>query len=192
MEREQIVTYLNGSFQINPPLQGIHLGYLDRFSRIRHMKRDVKLLKKLRDPLREAVGLPLGLEGAYYVAGEIFFSDYDNPTIIEYNDPPSGQPRLWCSWEASGDGESYYWTNGDKNYGHVAWLEYLIKHFLNPWHYKLSGRVECENYFCKYISPDGDEEENEVEIPYVEKSELIIKDDNIVIENALGTFRDER
>jgi hypothetical protein len=152
------------------------------------MKRDVMLLEKLGDPLRKAVGLPLGLEGAYYVAGTEERLSEHNPTIIDFNEPPSGQPGLWCFWEPSGDGESLVWVNGDKTYGHDTWLEYLIEHFLNPWNYKLSGRIECSCYFCKYVYPNGDEE-NEVDIRYVEKSELIIKDDNIVIENVLGTFR---
>jgi len=66
-------------------------------------------------------------------------------------------------------------------------------HFFNPWHYKLSGRSECECHFCKYVPPKGDEyKENEVNVRYIQKSELILTDDNIVIENALGTFRDER
>jgi hypothetical protein len=44
-------------------------------------------LEKLRDPLREAVGLPLGLEGAYYVAGKRG-EEIDDPTVIALNDPP--------------------------------------------------------------------------------------------------------
>jgi hypothetical protein len=183
--------YLNGEFQINPPLQGIHFAYLERFGRIRHMKRDVVLLEKLRYPLRKAVGLPLGLDGAYYVAGEI--PSEHHPTIIEFNEPPQEQPGLWCFWEPSGDGESYIWRNGDKTYGHSTWLEYLIEHFLKPWNYTLSGRIECSDYFCKYVYPNGEEdEENEVEIQCVDKSELIINDDNIVIDNFLGTFREEQ
>jgi len=187
-----MMNYFEGKFQINPPLQGNHLGYLDRFSRIRHVTRDVKLLEKLGDPLREAVGLPLGEEGAYYMAGEISFDpNFTDPTIISYNEPPQGQPSSWCHWEATGDGESYFCVNGDKVYGYDSWLEYLIAHFFNPWHYKLSGRIECHYHFFRYIHPNGEEEdeENELEIPSVQKSELIIKDDNVVIKNVLGTFR---
>jgi hypothetical protein len=187
------VVYLNGKFQIEPPLQGIHLAYLDRFSRVRRMKRDVLLLEKLRDPLREAVGLPLGLDGAYYVAGEIYASnEHDNPTVIAVNEPPQEQPGLWCFWTPTGNGESYVWRGSEKYYDHSAWLEYMIAHFFNPWNYKLSGKVECDDYFCEYVSPNGDEDsDNEVEISYVDRSELIIKDNNIVIENDLGTFKDE-
>ena len=185
------MTYLNGTFKISPPLQGIHLAYLDRFSRIRHMRRDVGLLEKLRDPLREAVELPLGLEGAYYVAGKRG-EESDDPTVIELNYPPLEQPHLWCAWEPIGDGGSLIWRNGGKNYDYGTWLEYLIAHFFNPWHYKLSGKMECNDYFSKYIYPNGEEDsENEIEVPYVERSELIVKDDNIVIENDLGTFKEE-
>ena len=187
--------YLDGKFKINPPLQGIHLGYLDRFNHIRHMKRDVLLLENLRDPLREAVGLSLGLEGAYYVAGEMMVSDYyDNPTILDSNRPPQGLPALWCCWQPTGDGEYFLWNHSDKYYNHKTWLEYLIEHFFNPWNYTLSGRIESSYYYCEYIYPNGDDEddEDEVEVRCVEKSEIIINDDNIVIENVLGTFIDEQ
>jgi hypothetical protein len=183
-----IEMYLEGNFQINPPLQAIHFAYLERFGRIRHVKRDVALLEKWRDPLREAVGLPLGLEGAYYVAVDIY--DDKDSTVLEYNEPPQEQPRLWCSWEPSADGKFYVWIDGDKNYAYDAWLDYVIAHFFNPWHYKLSGKIECFEYYNKYFPPN-DEGEEEIAMRYVEKSELIIKDDNIVIENFLGTFKDE-
>jgi hypothetical protein len=186
--------YLDGKFQITPPLQGNHLAYLARFAQIRHMTWDVTLLENLRDPLREAVGLPLGVEGAYYVAVQEIMPLDPDPAIITPNRPPNGQPALWCCWEPSGDGESYVWANGEKNYGHKSWLEYLIAHFFKPWHYQLSGQVECSYHFCKYVYLNDDEEddENRVEIRCVKKSELIVKDDNLVIENVLGTFKDER
>jgi len=178
--------YLNGKFQINPPLQAIYLAYLDRFHRIRHVKWDTTILEKLKDPLREAVGLPLGLEGVYYVAGEIY--PRDDPTVLEFNYPPPGQPGLWCHWEPTGDGESLIWKDVDKAYDFNPWLKYLIEHFFNPWHYKLSGKINCHHYFNDIIR---DEKNQEIEVSYVERAELIIKDDNIVIENNLGTFQVE-
>jgi hypothetical protein len=147
---------------------------------------DVSLLEKMRDPLRESVGLPIGLEGAYYVGSEIHSTETDNPALLRHNDPPDGQPGLWCSWQPSGNGESYVWVSS-QNYTYNDWLKYLIAHFFKPWHYTLSGKLECNDYFSKYVSPNGDEE-NEIEIPYVEKSELIVKD-NTVIEKLLGTFK---
>ncbi len=184
--------YLDGKFRINPPLQAVHLAYLDRFHRVRHIKWDVGLLAKLRDPLREAAGLPLGLEGAYYVAGGMQ-PEYDNPAIIDYGTPPRGQPGFWCDWQSTGDGESFFWPYSEKGYAHDTWLEYLIEHFFTPWNYKLSGRIECSCHYYEYEYPNGDEEdeENMIEIPVVKKDELIIKNDNIIINNALGTFKEE-
>jgi hypothetical protein len=49
--------YLEGKFQINPPLQAIHFAYLERFSRIRHVKRDVALLEKWKEFSRYVVHL---------------------------------------------------------------------------------------------------------------------------------------
>ncbi len=58
----------------------------------------LRLLEKLRDPLREAVGLPLGEEGAYYMAGEISFDpNFTDPTIINYNEPPPRSIALICA-----------------------------------------------------------------------------------------------
>jgi hypothetical protein len=182
----KLMLFLHGEFKIEPPLPGNHLAYLDKFSRVRHMKRDVKLLEKLRDPLREAVGLPLGLDGAYYVAGEIPV-DRD-PTILNYNEPPLEQPGLWCFWAPTGNGESFAWRDVNKDYDYDTWLKYLIKYFFNPWNYKLSGKIDCCYYFSEFVYPNGEENE-EVEIQYVEEAELIIKDDNIVIENDLGTSK---
>lgn len=181
------MSHLHGKFKINPRLQGTHLAYLDRFSRIRHMKRDVLLLEQLHDPVRKDVGLPLGSEGAYYLAGERF-TEHEDPTVTAFNDSPCEQPGLWCHWEPTWNGESFIWRDGDKHYDHSTWIKYLIEHFFNPWDYKLSGKIECKNYFYEVVHPNGDEN-REQDIPYVEKSELVVTDNNIVIENNLGIFR---
>ena len=184
---EIIMMFSSGGFHINPPLQGIHLAYLDRISQIRHVKRDVSKLENLRDPLREMVGLPLGLEGAYYV-GERIPSKH-NSSVIDINKPPQGQPRRWCEWIPTEDGEFYFWAY-ERTYGYDSWLKYLIEHFFTPWNYKLSGRIECHYHCYRYVSLSGDGK-NEVEIPCVEKHELVINGDNIIVKNILGTFRAE-
>ncbi len=93
---------------IHPPLKAEHLAYLMRFQNVRHMKRDVKLLEKFRDPLRIAAGLPLGDEGAYYVAGPAFSIEYDDPSILDFNKPPKHQPSLWCPWSPKDRGRNKF------------------------------------------------------------------------------------
>lgn len=65
-------TEFQGSFQLDKPLKAEHLVYLKAFSDTRHMKRLIAKLEKIRDPIREAVGLPLGfrLTGSVHWEGQ--------------------------------------------------------------------------------------------------------------------------
>lgn len=56
-----------GSLSITPTLTKEHLEYLITFSDIRHMKRDGNIVATFKDSRRNAVGLPVGLNGEYYV-----------------------------------------------------------------------------------------------------------------------------
>jgi hypothetical protein len=134
-------TTFHGSFAITPALETKHLKYLDAFGSTRRMKRDAERTEKMSDELRTAVGLPVGVEGAYFVGDQQgFCGQTHTDDIIDYNHPPIGQPELWCGWSPSEDGAEYYAQDG-KNYGYVEWLEYLIEHFLGPWGYNLNGEI---------------------------------------------------
>ena len=50
-------------------------------------------------------------------------------------------PGLWCQWRPNESGTTIEWDGGEKFYEYVAWIEYLITHFLGPWGYKLEGEV---------------------------------------------------
>jgi hypothetical protein len=106
-----------------------HAAYLKQFSRTRRMRRDPKQLKQLPDPLREAVGLPLGQEGAYFVAGVDNWPRDRDASVLDYNQPPKGQPGLWCKWAPNELGTAIVWNRAEKFYDYVKWLKYLIKHF---------------------------------------------------------------
>jgi hypothetical protein len=49
---------------------------------------------------------------------------------------------LWCQWIATPDGRGIEWDGGEKFYHYIAWLQYIILHFLEPWGYRLSGEVK--------------------------------------------------
>ncbi len=49
---------------LDRPLSPQHLAYLNQFVQIRRVSWSVEHLQAIPDPLREAVGLPLGEEGA--------------------------------------------------------------------------------------------------------------------------------
>lgn len=138
-------TSFHGEFNPDKPLTQDQIAYLEAFSRTRRMSRDATQTEALPDPLRLAVGLPVGPQGAYYVGdhGDDLGQTHA-PEIINYNVPPQGQPGLWCQWVPDETGEAILWDGVEKFYEYVAWLEYLIEHFLKPWGYTLNGEVSWQ------------------------------------------------
>lgn len=126
-------TDFNGHFNIKPTMQQEHIAYLNEFNNTRRMQRDVDKTKKLSDPLREAVGLPVGTEGEFFVG-------VDDESIINHNSPPSTQPGLWCQWLVA-KGGTIIEAEGDKFYSYTEWLKYIIENFLKPWGYTVNGEV---------------------------------------------------
>ena len=137
-------TTFEGSFEVTPPLSGDHINYLQDFSCSRRMKRDPALAALVDDPVssRQRCGLPIGEEGAYMARpGPDGCGQQPDHSIVDYNTPPAGQPGRWCNWTATDDGREIVWDEGEKFYNYVAWLKYIIEHFLKPWGYSLSGEV---------------------------------------------------
>lgn len=134
-------TYFDGAFNLDRPLAPEHAVYLMAFGSTRRMVRDAALTAKRPDPLREAVGLPVGQEGGYFVGEAGFRGQEHTPDIIDHNTPPQGQPELWCQWIPDEDGTAIVWDEGEKFSHYIEWLQYLIDHFLTPWGYTLSGEV---------------------------------------------------
>ena len=56
-------------------------------------------------------------------------------------DPFEGCPSLYCQWVAT-SATTIEWDEGEKFYGYVEWLRYIIEHFLAPNGHTLSGTVE--------------------------------------------------
>ncbi len=131
-----------GEFTLNTKLADNHYKYLISFSNTRRMKRDSKLAESYSDPVRNSVVLPIGDEGEYYVGASGFMGQSNDESIVNYNDPPSSQPGLWCQWVPSFDRTKIEWNGGEKFYNYVEWLEYLISNFIKPWGYVLNGDVD--------------------------------------------------
>ena len=137
-------TDFEGSFKLDRPLTVAHKVYLDQFAETRRMKRDAAKTEKRDDPVRLAVGLPVGEEGAYFV-GEGGFAGQDNGSdVLNHNVSPEGQPGLWCKWVPNEAGTAIEWSGAEKFYDYVEWIAYLIEHFLEPWGYKVNGVVEWD------------------------------------------------
>ncbi len=137
-------TSFYGSFELDRPLTREHRRYLQMFSETRRMKRDAGRAAEFPDPVREAVGLPIGIQGGYFVGGGGFAGQDNDVSIVDYNEPPAGQPGLWCKWEPNDDGTEIEWNGVEKFSDYIEWITYLIGHFLDHWGYKLNGEVEWE------------------------------------------------
>ena len=118
-----------------------HAAYLRKFSRTRRMARNPDLVRTMPDPVREAASLPLGAEAAYFVGGSGPGGQSHDPSVLDYNRPPTGQPGLWCKWAPNEDGTAIVWTRAEKFYDYVEWCAYLIEHFLAPWGYVIDGEM---------------------------------------------------
>ena len=139
-------TNFNGSWTVTPALDAAQLAYLRAFNGSRRMKYNPNIVQDLPDPLRVAVGLPVGVDGCYYVNGnfQIWHDTAEKLAaqgIVDHNRPPEGQPGLWCNWVPSKDGTRIKWDEGEKFYKYTEWIAYLIHHFLKPWECELDGTV---------------------------------------------------
>lgn len=131
-------TDFEGHFKVSPPLSEAHAEYLTAFSETRRMKRNADVVALRPDPLREAVGLPVGVDGEFYV-GDTRDAGTD---VIDGNSPPSTQPGLWCQWIPDPDDPSVIrWDYVEKFYEYIDWMNYLLEAFLKPWGYTVNGEV---------------------------------------------------
>lgn len=130
-----------GAFKCSPALTAAQVAYLTAFGETRRMRWDASKAAQRADPLREAVGLPLGAEACYFVGGDGYHGQVHTADVVNYNAPPAGQPGLWCQWVPTEDGASIKWDENEKFYCYIEWLLYIIDHFLRPWGVRLNGIV---------------------------------------------------
>jgi len=135
-------TEFDGRFNLDKPLTEAHAAYLRALAETRRMKRNPELCAKRPDPLREAVGLPVGEEGEYFVAAAGTMGQSHEDDVVEYNWPPKTQPGLWLQWIPTKDLAGFEWDGTEKFYNYEEWLVYLVENFLKPWGYVLNGSVE--------------------------------------------------
>ena len=129
-------TDFEGEFVVTPTLKPEHLAYLVKFSQTRRTKRNPEMCASLPDPIREATGLPVGIDGGYFVGYN------DAISIISYLMPPIGQPSLSCKWIPNEHGSRIRWNKTPEFYHYTEWIKYLINNFFIPWGYQLNGEVK--------------------------------------------------
>lgn len=134
-------TDFEGEFNLNIPLTEEHKTYLSKFNISRRFKRHADKCAIFPDPIREAANLPIGEDACNFVGDNSFMGQSNDGCVVDYNQPPSSQPGLWCQWTPNQDGTAIEWDCGEKFYHYIEWIEYLIVNFLTPWGYTLNGQV---------------------------------------------------
>jgi len=131
-----------GAFKLSKPLTREQREFLLKFSDTRRMKRDPKKAVKLGDITRIAAGIMgVGEEGGYFTGGLGFAGQDHDESVTNHNEPPKGQPGLWCQWVPDESGEYIGWNGAEKFYHYEEWLQYLITHFLAEWGITITGVV---------------------------------------------------
>lgn len=131
-----------GVLIVSPALGSRHYNYLQKFSDTRRMERDETKTKVREDPIREAIDLPVGPDGGYFVGEDGYKGQDDGFDVTDPNKPPQGQPSLWCHWAP--ETTSTISCDGPAKYSSAQahqWIQYLIANFFEPWGYKLNGVV---------------------------------------------------
>jgi hypothetical protein len=100
-----------GSVRIVPPLNDHEIAYLKTFAGTRRMQMK---------------------EGPYFVGQGGLAGQDQGPNVVAYNQPPEGQPGLWCQWKPLDDGTALEWNRNEKFHEADKWMRYLIEHFLRP------------------------------------------------------------
>lgn len=162
-------TDFEGSFKLTPALSAKQIAYLNAFANTRRMVRDTAKCEQVSDPLREAVGLPVGYQGEFCVFSHDkgFMGQDRDATVIEYNDAPHNQPGLWCKWVPTEDGERIEWDGSEKFYDYVEWIKYLNDNFLKRWGITINGEVKWYG-----------EEREDVGAIYAKNGHIFTSDDN--------------
>lgn len=135
-------TSFTGSVSCTPSLNTAQVAYLKKFAQTRRMKRDENKAGTLSDPIREAVGLPLGAQAEYFVGGLGLYGQDGDSSVVNFNTKPSTQPGLWCRWEPTDNGKRIRWNNAEKFYDYVEWLHYLNENFLKEWGITINGAIK--------------------------------------------------
>ena len=143
-----------GRFELNKPLTPGLFQYLSDFAESRHYNISPELIMKIDKNWNEHCYLgDLGQKGQYYLTK--FLPDYDimhmsgdlkeeilkKGLTCNYNQTPEDVPGLWCQWIPSDDNMGIEWDGGEKFYEYIAWIKFLIEHFLAPNGYVVSGSV---------------------------------------------------
>lgn len=84
-------TWIEGEFTITPRLIPAHSAYLTAFADTRRMRRDPAKAATIPDPIRLAIGLPLGDDACFFVGGTGGkYREENDQAVIDGNRPLQG------------------------------------------------------------------------------------------------------
>jgi len=126
-----------GQFKLNKPLDAETKEYLTAFAQTRRMRRNPKKIAEIFGGTPEQYGI----EGEFFVKGLGFCGQDNDASVLDHNYPPKTQPSLWCQWTPTADGTAIEWDGNEKFYNYVEWLEYIVKNFLDPKGFSITGDV---------------------------------------------------
>ena len=124
-------TAFDGEWKLNKPLDGETKTFLIKLANTRRMK-------------RTGLDEKYGIEGEFFVDASGFMGQDSDDSVVDYNQPPSTQPSLWCKWIPNDEGTAIEWDGGEKFYDYIPWIEYLIENILAPRGYVLNGDIKWE------------------------------------------------
>lgn len=158
-------TEFTGRIAVSPPLNKAEIAYLRKFADSRRMRRG---------------------RGPYYVDGTGYAGQGHDPDIIEYNEPPEGQPGLWCKWEPTDDGTAIEWNGEEKFYYGAEWMAYLVDHFLAPDAAASRAPADVAAYFSEFTFDHVLNGEIDAVGEEYEDHWLLIVKDNVVSTEVLS------
>ena len=179
-------TRFTGEFVFDRPPSSELVDYINRFSRTRHVQRDVEEIKRIFPDWKDRCWKgELGEGGEFFTQYSSEMYDKNTPVydvdaykrrnaIVNDSYPPGSQPSLWCSWEINENGK-LVWNKTEKFYEYVKWLEYLISNFIEPEKLTLSGSctyIGEGDFDCGYILVENN---RVTQIPCSDEYELMIK-----------------
>lgn len=193
-------TNFTGKMKIDPPLNSDQVNYINKFNNTRRMSRDASICAKMPDPVREAVGLPVGIEGEFFVGGLGFAGQDNDKSILEHNSPSSTQPGLWCQWEVTENGKYLKWDGGEKFYDYIEWLRYIQDNMLKPWGSSLEGTIKWKGEDSSdrgaILAIDGEiiskEGKGYAELIETEKRERQAKKEKSSLENETNSIKENK
>ena len=135
--------YFQGAFQLSPALSAAQITYVQAFLSVQHGFWPLQYVQQQPDALREAVGLPLGEDAAFFVGHSSNGLKGRNPFIDKHNMSPAGpggQPHCGsCPWQLSDDGTQILPDKKILAAMPLKWLGWLVTKLFSHWNIDIRG-----------------------------------------------------